>query len=85
MSLGFRKLLGKLPAAVQKEARQAYLMFAENPHHPGLGFKCPRTLPTIRSVRIGLGHRALGRVGGDTVMWFWIGTHAEYTALLKKL
>jgi len=29
-------------------------------------------------VRIGIGYRALGRVDGDEIVWFWIGPHGEY-------
>lgn len=37
----------------------------------------------VYSVRIGLGYRALGLLKGDTVTWFWIGTHDEYDQLLR--
>jgi hypothetical protein len=37
------------------------------------------------SVRIAIGWRALGYKHGDTVIWFWIGTHAEYDKLLRHL
>jgi hypothetical protein len=36
----------------------------------------------VYSVRIGLGCRALGVLDGSTVIWFWIGTHAECDRLL---
>jgi len=39
----------------------------------------------IYSVRVGLGYRALGAMAGDTVTWFWIGSHAEYDKLLDQL
>jgi hypothetical protein len=32
-------------------------------------------------VRIGLGYRALGIRTGDEVVWFWIGSHADYDQL----
>jgi hypothetical protein len=32
----------------------------------------------IYSVRIGLGYRALGAMKGNRVVWFWIGSDAEY-------
>ena len=35
----FRKAFAELPADVQKQARQAYRLFIENPHHPSLRFK----------------------------------------------
>jgi hypothetical protein len=39
----------------------------------------------IYAARVGLGHRALGIVEGDVIVWFWVGTHAEYDHLLRKL
>ncbi len=35
----FQKAFAELPADVQKQARQAYRLFIENPHHPSLRFK----------------------------------------------
>jgi len=29
--------------------------------------------------------RAVGFRQGDTVIWFWIGSHAQYDGLLKRL
>jgi hypothetical protein len=31
---------------------------------------------------VGLGHRVLGQLDGEDIVWFWIGTHAEYDKLL---
>jgi hypothetical protein len=33
-------------------------------------------------VRVGISHRALGVETEDGVLWFWIGTHAEYDKLV---
>jgi len=30
----------------------------------------------------GLGYRALGVLEGSTVIWFWIGLHADYDRLI---
>ena len=30
------------------------------------------------SVRVGMAHRALGVNVADGVLWFWIGSHADY-------
>jgi hypothetical protein len=35
-------------------------------------------------VRIGRGYRALGRRQGDTLVWFWIGTHDDYDRLIGR-
>jgi hypothetical protein len=32
----------------------------------------------VWSVRVTRGYRALGVLDGDTVTWFWIGSHDEY-------
>jgi hypothetical protein len=32
---------------------------------------------------VGLGYRALAVEVDDGMLWFWIGTHADYDALIK--
>jgi hypothetical protein len=32
-----------------------------------------------------LGYRAVGVREGGTIIWFWIGPHAEYERLLSRL
>ena len=39
----------------------------------------------IYSIRIGLGYRALGIKEDDTVIWFWIGSHASYDRMIHKI
>lgn len=79
----FRKAFAELPADVQEQARQAYRLFIENPHHPGLHFKSIHPTRPIYSVRVGLNYRAVGVREGDEIIWFWIGSHAEYDKLIK--
>jgi hypothetical protein len=50
----------------------------ENPFHPSLHFKCINTEEDVWAVRVTLGFRAVGILEGDTVTWFWIGSHDEY-------
>lgn len=38
----------------------------------------------VYSVRITRGYRALGLVEGDTVTWFWIGSHTDYERLISR-
>jgi hypothetical protein len=59
-------------------ARKAYRLWRENPFHPSLHFKCINDEERIWSVRITLSHRALGILDGDTVTWFWVGSHDNY-------
>jgi hypothetical protein len=78
----FRACFAALPAEVREQARQAYQRWRENPAHPGLRYKPVRGQPGLWSVRVGRGWRALGRVDGDTITWFWIGSHADYDGLI---
>jgi len=70
---------------VQDQARLAYRLFRDNPEHPSLRFKPVHATRPIYSARVGLGYRALAVRDGDAVIWFWIGSHADYDQLLKRL
>jgi hypothetical protein len=72
----FWKAFEKLPAAVQDLAREKYAMWKRDPFHPSLEFEERRN--NVCVVRIGDRYRALGLREGDTVLWFWIGTHEDY-------
>ena len=37
------------------------------------------------SVRAGIGWRAVGVRDNDVIIWFWIGSHADYDDLLINL
>ena len=81
----FRELFASLPAHVQRQAREAYRLFRHNAAHPGLRFKQVHATLPIHSARVGINYRAVGVCNGDTVVWFWIGTHANYSKLLERL
>lgn len=81
----FRGLLAALPEPVRRQARAAYRQFLADPSHPGLRFKPVHPDPPVYSARVGIGYRAVGVLDGDTVTWFWIGSHADYDHLLKQL
>lgn len=81
----FRACFVRLPPAVQEQARKAYRLWVENPSHPGLQFKRVHRIEPIYSVRVGRGWRALGLVEGDIITWYWIGSHADYDGLLKRM
>jgi hypothetical protein len=78
----FWRLFSDLPAEVQQEARRAYQLFQTNPAHPALRFKKLEGENDIYSARIGLGYRALAVMKKDRVVWYWIGSHAEYDRLV---
>jgi hypothetical protein len=50
-----------------------------------LRFKKVHDDPPIYSARVGIAYRAAGVLDGDTVVWFWIGSHADYDKLLARL
>lgn len=82
---GFREMFAVLPVSVQNQAREAYRLFRQNPAHPGLHFKQVHANPPTYSARVGISYRAVGALDGDTVIWFWIGKHADYDRLLDRL
>jgi hypothetical protein len=81
----FRQLFAALPAHIQRQAREAYRLFRLDPAHPGLHFKQVHPDPPMYSARVGISYRALGVRDGGTVVWFWIGSHAEYDRILDQL
>jgi hypothetical protein len=83
----FRLLLAELPLSIQQKARAAYKLFKANPSHPSLHFKPVHTKAKVSyySVRIGIQYRALALRKGEVLIWFWIGSHADYDALLSQL
>ena len=81
----FRELFADLPAHVQQQAREAYRLFCQNPHHPGLHFKKVIDDPATFSARVGIGYRAVAALDGHTWVWFWIGSHADYDKLQGQM
>lgn len=81
---GFKKLLAALPVQIQNQARDAYLLWQDNPKHPGLRFKKIHAKEEIWSARITDDYRVVGIKNGDRMVWFWIGSHADFDKLLRK-
>jgi hypothetical protein len=81
----FVALFARLPTEIKAQARRNYRLWRVNPAHPGLHFKRIQGQNDLYSVRVGLGWRAVGFLEGDTMNWFWIGSHAEYDNLIKRL
>ena len=71
----------ELPLAVQRLARTNFKRLQTDPRHPSLHFK---KVGEQWSVRIGRNHRALGNPVAGGILWFWIGTHADYDAILRS-
>jgi mRNA-degrading endonuclease RelE of RelBE toxin-antitoxin system len=81
----FLKAYRKLPKNVREQARKAYRLFRDNPQHPSLNFKPVHPNQPIYSARVSRGYRTVGIRVDDTIVWFWIGSHADYDTLLSNL
>ena len=74
----FWRLYRLLPKTVRAQARKAYRLFQENPAHPSLQIHRLAAYPELWSVRVTRDYRAVGLVEGNTITWFWIGTHKAF-------
>jgi hypothetical protein len=81
----FLTLYRALPESVRQQARQAYALFQQDPHHPSLRFRRVHPTCPIFSARVGIDYRVVGIRDGNDIFWFWIGSHPEYDRLLKQL
>jgi len=80
----FWKLYNRLPRIEQQQARKAYQLWKTNPNASGLQFKRVSETESIYSARVSEDYRVLGLMEGDTIIWFWIGSHKEYERMLKQ-
>ena len=74
-----------MPKPIRDKAESAYRLWSADPGHPSLRFKKVYAKLPIYSVRIDIDWRAVGIREGDVVVWFWIGSHANYEQLLRQL
>ena len=77
----FRRCYDKLPEDVRRLADKCYTLLKENPHHPSLHLK---EVGRLWSVRVGLHFRAVGVEEDSDLVWFWIGSHAEYDKIVGR-
>ncbi len=69
----------ELPKVVRKLADKNFELLKADPHHPSLHLK---KIDQLSSVRVGAHYRALGLDAEQSIIWFWIGSHAEYDKLV---
>jgi hypothetical protein len=79
-SPAFWQAYAKLPDSVRALADKNYTLLKQDPDHPSLRLK---KVGRYWSVRVGLRYRALAVEVDRGLIWFWIGSHAEYDALIK--
>jgi hypothetical protein len=68
-----------LPPSIQLAADRAFANLKADPRHPSLHLK---KVGRFWSARVGLHHRVLAVEAEDGLLWFWIGTHAQYDKLI---
>jgi mRNA-degrading endonuclease RelE of RelBE toxin-antitoxin system len=78
-SPAFWQAYQRLPAEVRELANKNYELLKQNPQHPSLHFK---KMGRLWSVRVGRSYRALAVQDGDDLVWFWVGSHADYDRLI---
>jgi hypothetical protein len=76
----FRECYHALPAHVRDVADRCFDRLKENPRHPSLHLK---KAGRYWSVRVGRQYRAAAVERVEGLVWFWIGTHAEYDKLIE--
>jgi len=81
----FWRCHANLPQHIKTLAQKRFALFMENPNHPSLKFKSIRRLPHVYSARINNDYRAMGARKDNAITWFWIGSHDDYTALIKRM
>jgi hypothetical protein len=85
LRVSFRRDFARLPKHIQTKAREAYRHFLRDPSHPSLEFKRLNVNLPLWSVRITASYRAVGVRDRETIIWFFIGTHADYDRLLSQI
>jgi hypothetical protein len=64
-----------MPEHIRALADKQFALLKADPRHPSLHFK---RVGRFHSARVGTHYRALAVDVTDGVLWFWIGSHAEY-------
>jgi hypothetical protein len=70
----------RLPLAIRQLADRCYELMKEDLRHPSINLK---KVGQYYAARVGLHYRALAVEGLDGLVWFWIGSHAEYDRIIK--
>jgi hypothetical protein len=74
-----------LPKEIRARADKQFSLLKANPQHPSLQFKKvgERHGQEVWSARVTLKYRALALKRTDGYLWFWIGDHQAYEALIS--
>lgn len=69
-----------LPASIRALADKSFGLLKADPTHASLHLK---RVGRLWSARVGLHYRAVAVEASDGLVWFWIGTHADYDKLVR--
>jgi hypothetical protein len=78
-SPSFWEAYSKLPKDVRALADKQYALLKVDPRHPSLHLK---KVGRFWSVRVGVHYRALATEVDGGLLWFWMGSHADYDAIV---
>jgi len=79
-SPSFWELYKNLPDSIQELADKNFELLKADSKHPSLHLK---KVGKYWSARVGIKYRALGVEIDEGMLWFWIGTHAEYDKMFE--
>lgn len=68
-----------LSTEIRELADKNYQLLKSDSRHPSLHFK---KIGELWSARVGAHHRALAVEVEGGMLWFWIGTHADYDKIV---
>lgn len=86
----YRYLLGELPEEIHKLASKAFKLFCVDPSHRSLRLHQLKDSrkgnhhPGSFSVSINMQYRAIYFIENNTIVWYWVGTHAAYNQFTGK-
>ncbi|MBV8846720.1 MAG: hypothetical protein JO307_28260 [Bryobacterales bacterium] len=80
----FWKEYRALPTDIRERADKQFALLSANPRHPSVQFKklTERAGQELWSARVTLKYRALAVKVANDYVWFWIGEHDIYDAMI---
>jgi hypothetical protein len=79
-SARFWQAYEQLGPEIRSLADRSFELLKRDSQHPSLHFK---KVGRFWSARVGLRYRALAVEAEDDLVWFWIGSHADYDRLVS--
>ncbi len=78
----FWQLYNALPLEIRALADKNFSLIRSDPNHSSVRLK---KVGRYWSARVGLHYRVLARERTEGLVWFWIGPHAVYDALVRQV